>query len=457
MEPLNITVMYVEDDAALRTQIAFSLNLVAARVIEAKNGFEGIELFRKHAPDIVVTDIRMPVMDGLAMIRSLREQVPDLPVIVCTAFTETDYLLKAIDLGVSGYLPKPLNVDDLFRLIRKHSEPILQRREIDELKRERIATLEGYLGRGTVVDSVVENASIAARCDVPVLIEGETGTGKSRLAQLIHRISSRKQGPFVIAHLAGIPENLVESALFGHERGAFTGADRRRIGYFEAANGGTLLLDDMDAIPLSAQASLLQAVESKSIVPLGKTEPQKVDVRIIAASNRPLKEAVAAGRFRQDLYYRMRGMQIDLTPLRNNPDRLPPLVMDIVQEICEEFKLPFPLIPETIYPVLGRYPWRGNIRELRHLLVEILMKCGDELSPERVRQIIDQHNTTSTLQPHAASTVSDTPQSPHIDDLIAWGVRQSLHVTGDKKMEAARVMGVSYNTFKAWFRQAPLG
>lgn len=449
----DITILYVEDDPALRAQILFSLKLLAARVIEAENGLQGVEMFNKFHPDLVVTDIRMPIMDGLEMIRILRGINPELPIIVCTAFTETDYLLRSIKLGVSAYLPKPLAVDDLLNAVRKLSDPILQRQELENLKVERDGSLEAFLGSSTAMKPAVEIASVAARCDVPLIIEGETGTGKSRLAFFIHRLSPRKNQPFIAAHLAGIPENLVESALFGHDKGAFTGADRKRIGFFQAAHRGTLLIDDLDTISLSAQAALLQAVESRSFVPLGQTTPQKVDVRIISASNRPLKGEVNAGRFRQDLYYRLRGLQIDLPPLRNIKDDLPRLVNDLILDVAGEFQLPTPSIPDEVYHVLQNCSWPGNIRELRHVILEALMNANDELSPALLQSIIARQSSPLNQSMDAVHSDSDAPISTHIDHLLSWGIRHSLAASGGKRMEAARLMGVSYNTFKEWIKR----
>ncbi|MFA7403918.1 MAG: sigma-54 dependent transcriptional regulator [Pelobacteraceae bacterium] len=449
----NISILYVEDDAALRAQISFSLKLTEARVIEAENGLQGLEKFKQFTPDLVVTDIRMPVMDGLEMVRTLRGINPELPIIVCTAFTETDYLIRAIELGVSAYLPKPLVVDDLLIAVCRLAAPITQRHELEKLKAERTSSLEAFLGTDNAMKQAVESASLATRCEVPLLIQGETGTGKSRLAFFIHRLSARKNQPFIAAHLAGIPENLVESALFGHEKGAFTGADRKRVGFFQAAHQGTLLLDDLDAIPLSTQAALLQAVESRSVTPLGQTMPIPVNVRIISASNRPLKIEVEAGRFRQDLYYRLRGLQIDLPPLRSIKDGLQRLVNDLVQDVTGEYQLPMPIIPDEVYAVLQNGSWPGNIRELRHVILEALITSNDELSPALLQSIIARQSSPANQCTDAGHSNSDAPASPHIDHLTSWGIRQALAATGGKRIEAARLMGVSYNTFKEWTRR----
>jgi DNA-binding NtrC family response regulator len=453
MELRDITILYVEDDPALRAQIAFSLSLVAARVIEAENGSQGLEKFKKFAPDLVVTDIRMPIMDGLEMISTLRGNNPELPIIVCTAFTETNYLLRSIELQVSAYLPKPLVIDDLLSAVCRLSDPIIQHRELEKLKAERTGSLEAFLGSAAAMKPAVESATLAARCDVPLMIQGETGTGKSRLAFFIHRLSPRKNQPFIAAHLAGIPENLIESALFGHDKGAFTGADRKRVGFFQAAHRGTLLLDDLDAIPLSTQSALLQAVESRSVVPLGQTTPQTVDVRIISASNRPLKDEVDAGRFRQDLYYRLRGLQIDLPPLRDIKDDLPRLVNDLVLDVTGEFQLPIPVIPDEVYHVLQNCSWPGNIRELRHVIIEALMNSNEELSAMMLQSIITRQSSPVRLNAEAGHSDSDFPISTHIDHLLTWGIRHALAATGGKRMEAARLMGVSYNTFKEWIKR----
>jgi DNA-binding NtrC family response regulator len=453
MELRDITILYVEDDRALRSQLVFSLKLVAARVIEAENGSQGVEKFKKFTPDLVVTDIRLPVMDGLQMIRILRGIAPEVPIIVCSAFTETDYLIRSIELGVSTYLQKPLVVDDLLNAVCRLSDPIIQHRELEQMKVERTVSLEAFLGSSAAMKPAIECASLAARCDVPLVIQGETGTGKSRLAFFIHRLSPRKHQPFIAAHLAGIPENLVESALFGHDKGAFTGADRKRIGFFQAAHRGTLLIDDLDTIPLPAQAALLQAVESRSVVPLGQTAPQAVDVRIITASNRSLKGEVDAGRFRRDLYYRLRGLQIDLPPLRDMKDDLPQLVNVLTQDVADEFQLPTPLIQEEVYPVLQNCSWPGNIRELRHVILEALMSSNDELSAKFLQSIIARQSTPAAHGMDAGHSYSDAPVSTHIDQLLSWGIRHSLAATGGKRMEAAGLMGVSYNTFKEWTRR----
>ncbi len=453
MESRDITILYVEDDPALRAQITFSLKLVAARVIEAENGRQGVEKYQQFKPDLVVTDIRMPVMDGLEMIRALRGMDPELPIIVCTAFTETDYLLRSIELRVSAYLPKPLMVEELINSVIRLSDPVVQRQELEKLKAERQSSLELFLGSGPAMKQAVDCAGLAVRCDMPLLIQGETGTGKSRLAFFIHRLSQRKSRPFVVAHLAGIPQNLMESALFGHEKGAFTGADQKRIGFFQAAHQGTLFLDDLDAIPLQAQAALLQAVESGSVAPLGRTDRQQVDVRIISACNLPLREEVSAGRFRQDLYYRLRGLQIDLPPLRSIKDDLPRLVNDIVHDVTDGLQLPMPLIPDGVYRVLQSCPWPGNIRELRSVILEALMNSNRELSPALLQSIITRQSSGFDRGVDPLTADADAPLSSHIDHLLTWGIRHSLAATGGKKMDAARLMGVSYNTFKEWTKR----
>lgn len=453
MEIRDISILYVEDDPALRAQITFSLKLIAARVIEAENGRRGVEKFKQFKPDLVVTDIRMPIMDGLEMVRTVREINPDVPIIVSTAFTETDYLIRSIELGVSAYLPKPLVVEDLLSAVCRLSEPITQRRELENLKAERTSSLEAFLGSDSAMKQAVESASLAARCDVPLLIQGETGTGKSRLAFFLHRMSSRKNYPFIVAHLAGIPDNLVESALFGHEKGSYTGADRKRVGFFQSAHRGTLFLDDIDAIPLSAQAALLQAVENRSVVPLGLTTPQAADVRVMAASNRPLKGEVDAGRFRQDLYYRLRGLQIELPPLRSINGDMPRLVNNLMYEVANEFQLPMPVIPDEVYGLLQSCSWPGNIRELRHVLLEAMMNCNGELSPAVLQSTIARQSPPVDSLMVIGNQDAAAPASAHIDHLLAWGIRRSLAASGGKRMEAARLMGVSYNTFKEWVRR----
>lgn len=360
----QLTILLVEDELELRRETAAFLALYFDSVLQAGHGGDALKLFAAHQPDLVISDIRMPVMDGLELALRLKECAPDIPVIFCTAFTETTYLLKAIELGVAAFVRKPVDADELLAAIDKAVVPVLQRREIRGLSDELTASLTAHVGKTPQQLAVAEQVARAARIPFSVLLHGETGSGKSRVARIIHMISPRREAPFVTVQLGAIPVHLAESELFGHRKGAFTGADRDRPGLVETAQGGTLFLDDIDACPQIIQAKLLRFVESKCFIPVGGTVETTVDLRIIASSNCDLQEEVKTGRFREDLYYRLADVIIPLPPLRDTKDAIVPLALKFLRETCEALGRDLPVLDEDARSALVEASWPGNIRQL---------------------------------------------------------------------------------------------
>ncbi len=377
----TLTVMLVEDEAELRRETVAFLELYCGRVIPAANGREALALFAVERPDLVISDIRMPIMDGLELAASLKKSSPEIPLIFCTAFTETVYLLKAIELGAAGFVRKPVDTDELLAVIGRAALPVLQRREIRGLSTELAAALTITLGNSPAQREVAKQAARVARSSFSILLEGETGSGKSRLASIVHSLSPRREKPLVTIQLGAIPQHLAESELFGHLKGAFTGADRARTGLVEAAQGGTLFLDDVEACPREIQAKLLRFVEEKKFTPVGSTTEKSVDVRIISASNRDLKQETQSGRFREDLYYRLADITLTLPPLRETPDDIVPLARKFLLETCNELGRDLPSLDDQVCRLLVAMPWPGNIRQLKSVIRRAALNAGPVITP----------------------------------------------------------------------------
>ena len=441
-DKVQLKVLYVEDEPDLRERVRIVLEMHFARVCTAANGSEALTVFAGESPDVVVSDIMMPVMDGLEMARRIAETSPDTPLIFSTAFTETGYLLKAIELGVCAYVRKPLDCRELIAAIVKAGTPILQSRELELLRQSEQLSLELFLGESPAMRQVVGQAKRIARTDFSLIIQGETGVGKSHLAWLIHGLSLRRHRPFVTVTVSSLAESLVESQLFGHVKGAFTGAACAKKGLFEEAQGGTLFLDDLDCAPPSLQAKILHAVEQKWFFPVGGTKPVQVDVRIMAASNRDLLQEARAGRFREDLYYRLADLVIVLPPLRDREADIAALAGSFLNEVSLELQRIPPRIATDALLMLNRQPWPGNVRELKSVMKRAALFAGETLTGEELAGIM----TVSAAQRPDEAPGASRLQS--LEEMKRSAVLQALAATCGKKMEAARLLEVDYSSFK---------
>ena len=434
-----MTILYVEDEPDIRKPVLIALEMHFEKVFSAGNGKEGLAIFSREAPDIVVSDIRMPIMDGLEMTKNIRAIAPDTPVILTTAFTETGYLLRAIELGVSCYVRKPFDCRQLIETITRAATTILLKIELENVKQSEQSSLALHLGDSPAMKHVIQQAQRIAETDFSILIEGETGVGKSHLASLVHGLSQRRQHPFITVNLSSLPEALVESELFGHTKGAFTGAVSAKTGLFEEANGGTLFLDDVDCAPPAVQAKILHVVEQKRILPVGNTKSVDIDVRIIAASNRDLLLEARKGDFREDLYYRLADLVITLPPLRERGEDIVLLARKFLNDVSLELnRVPPRLKPEVIMS-LSRFPWPGNVRELKSVMKRAALFAGEVITGA------DLENSMNV--PHTTSGASAGPLLT-LDELKRQAVQQALAATGGKKMEAARLLDIEYRNFK---------
>lgn len=442
----SLTILLVEDEPELRQETAAFLELYCGRVIQAANGREALALFIAEQPDLVISDIRMPVMDGLELAADLKQRAPGTPLIFCTAFTETNYLLKAIDLGVAAFIRKPVDTDELLTVIGKAALPILQRRQINGLSDELSASMRAQFGDTPAQRAVMEQVCQVARTSFNVLLEGETGTGKSRIASIIHATSPRREAPFVTVQMGALPLNLVESELFGHLRGSFTGAERNRTGLAETADGGTIFLDDIESCPVELQGKLLRFVEEKKFTPLGSTAEKKVDVRIISASNKNLKLEAEAGRFRHDLYYRLADSVIRLPLLTDVKESIAPLANKFLRETCDELGKIMPVFDEEALALLTRIPWPGNIRQLKSVIRRVSLTASRQITAADISAAADRPVISA---PAESAPLPSLPPFPcHMDTLETWILEQALSYCNGKRMKTAAMLGMNYYTFR---------
>lgn len=387
------TVLVVDDDASQRRLIEFWLTEEGYAVLSATDGLTGLQLFEKESPSLVITDIRMPGMSGLDLLGRIKAANPDVPVILITAFGTVSDAVDAMKLGAADYVLKPLNPDELKVGVQR----ALERQELVDENRylrqfaDTAFRFENLVGGSKRMRDVFDIALQVAMKDSTVLLTGESGTGKELLAKAIHQNSLRASKPFITVNCGAIPETLIESELFGHRKGSFTGALADRTGKFEAANEGTVFLDEIGELPVNLQVRLLRVIQEREIDKIGYPKPIKVNVRIIAATNRDLRNLIEDNQFREDLYYRLSVVTIDAPPLRDRRDDVPLLIQHFLQKHCTRYKMPVPSLADHAVELLTQYDWPGNVRELENVIEHAVVlgrssTIGKEDLPSHIRQ-----------------------------------------------------------------------
>ena len=380
-------ILIVDDEASARTGLARLLKQADYEVAVAGDGVEALEVAADVAPDVVVTDLRMPNMDGMTLLAKLREQDADLPVLVTTAFADVNAAVEAMRKGAADFLTKPIDFDVLALAIERSLEQRAIKVEAENLRRhlrERDGEgLQGLTGSSPAMQKVYRVARQVAGSRATVLITGESGTGKGELAKAVHALSPRNKTPFISLHCAAIPETLLEAELFGHEKGAFTGADKRRVGRFEQAAGGTLFLDEVGDIPPLMQVKLLRVLQERAIERIGSGTTIPVDVRLIAATNRDLATEVREGRFREDLYYRLNVVHIEMPPLRLRGADVLSLANFFLQRFARENHKPIDSFSDAARTKILGHRWPGNVRELENAVERAVVMCeGTQIDAE---------------------------------------------------------------------------
>src|SRR4051794_22719118 len=404
-------ILLVEDKDSLRTMLRHALEAQGHTVVEARDQREAEAALIASNPAVVLSDLRLPDGDGFGVLRAAKDHDPQLPVIVMTAFGSIQDAVAAMKDGALDFLAKPVDPDHLLLMVER---ALSQRRMATEnmILRDELAQRRGaplIVGDDAKLKQVSQALHRAAATDTTVLLEGESGTGKELFARALHALSPRNDGPFVAINCAAIPENLLETELFGHEKGAFTGASQRKPGKFELAHRGTLFLDEIGDLPLTLQAKILRALEEKQFERVGGTSLLHVDVRVVAATNRNLKAAVAARQYREDLYFRLSVFPITIPPLRERPGDIPMLARYFIERFCRELrKRPLMLAPGAIEGMKA-YSWRGNVRELQNCIERaVILTEGDTIHARHL-------NLVSNLDAAAPAVPEDTSPWDGID------------------------------------------
>ncbi len=398
------TILIVDDEESVRKSLADVMRDEGYDVVSAASGRESIDLLSEIQPSLVLLDIAMPEMDGIETLRRIRDIRPEMPIIMVTGHGTIDTAVKTVKMGAYDFLVKPPQLDHLI-LVVQHGLEEYRLREENQTLRQRIERRYEIVGESRQIMSLKQQIALAAPTNGWVLIHGESGTGKELVARAIHRASKRADGPFVEVNCAAIPQELIESELFGHERGAFTGATGMKRGKFEVADGGTIFLDEIADMTLATQAKVLRVLEGQEFQRVGGTKTLKADMRVIAASNKNLGDEIRKGTFREDLYYRLNVLPLEVPPLRERSDDIPRLIQYFLLEFSREYGQKVKTMDTEALELFVRYPWPGNVRELRNIIERlVIMIPGQRIGIQEVPPPVNTDKSGSKSTPTVAFT-----------------------------------------------------
>jgi DNA-binding NtrC family response regulator len=438
------TILVVDDDAAMSSAVCEVLRQTGYLPLSAQSGAQALEIVKRGPPDLLISDLRMTEMTGHQLQQELQTIAPDLPVVIITAFGTVESAVESMKLGARDFITKPFSNKELLLVVSRTLENRRLRQEVKQLRVElaRSYGLPNIIAADPKMAAVLEMVERVVDSSATVLITGESGTGKDLLARALHFSSPRRDGPFVPINCAAIPENLIESELFGYVRGAFTDARQAKTGLFIAARGGTLFLDEVGEMPVPLQSKLLRAIEDKKIRPLGATEEIPVDVRIVAATNTNLEKALENGRLRSDLYYRLATFTLAVPPLRERPDDIPLLIKHFLSRASAEAGRPVPEVDPHAMARLLRYPWPGNARELQNAI-----QRGVLLARNNILTIKELPPKVAGLDISPARILSEAVDKRiSLDQLEHDYVRAVVDAVNGNKSEAATILRIDRKT-----------
>jgi two-component system response regulator PilR (NtrC family) len=449
-------ILVVDDEQGMRQLLTLVFGRAGHRVRAAENGRRALELLREQSADLIVSDVRMPDMDGIGLLREARALFPEVAVVMMTAFATVETAREAFKLGADDFIQKPFDVDELKLIVEKALERLALKKENESLKSENEALiknqrergrLDQIIGRSERMQAVYQMIETVAAVQSTVLITGESGTGKELVARAIHNLSRRAEKPFVSINCGAFTETLLESELFGYVKGSFTGANANRKGLFEAADHGSIFLDEIGEMSPAMQVKLLRVLQERKVRPVGAHEEIEFDTRVICATNRDLKSMVEAGTFREDLFYRVSVIPIELPPLRDRGEDIPDLVDHFIRKFCAETGRSLSVSPGAM-ELLERYNFPGNVRELEHTIERaVALERTDAVQPERLPEQITRYN------PARVAEAFDLPDeglnlSAHLDQLEKTYLLEALRRTNGNQTRAAQLLQLSVRSLR---------
>ncbi len=451
------TILCVDDEPAIGALLEDALDRMGHQAVLATSVAEAIKVIDRQAPDLILSDYNMPVATGVDLLKRLKEQEYDIPVIMMTGYASVDNAVTSMRFGAVDYLTKPVRAETLRIAVTRALEVVRLRHENESFRRE-ISSLRGeraIIGESAPLRRVMDVIRTVAPTRATVLLEGESGTGKELFARAIHEQGPRANGPFITINCAAMPEGLVESALFGHEKGAFTGATNRAEGAFERANGGTLLLDEIAEMRLDLQAKLLRVIQEQEFERVGGSQTIRVDVRLIATTNRNLEQLVRSGRFREDLFYRLSVVPIRTPTLRERPEDIPLLVQHCVQRAAAQFGTPRAEITPEAMELLQQHPWPGNVRELANAVERaVILSHGRPLTPKDFGPRPPPGGADGGARP--PPTLPSKPELPlNLKALEQLAIARALEAAGGHRTKAAQLLGISERTLRNKLSRTP--
>ena len=443
-------ILIVDDDRGMRVLMRAVLESRGLTSIEAIDGVHAIEMCRNERPSVVLLDMRMPKMNGIETLRELKRLDSDLPVIIITAHADLKDAVNAIKLGAYDFIVKPPDFERLTLLISRAMEKYELARGFKKLDAAIDNSLESFLRSSSGMKKVIEQIRQVASTDFSIIMQGETGTGKTTVSRMIHNMSKRSRNPFVSVDVGSMPETLVESELFGHEKGAFTGADQKKKGFFEVAAGGTILIDDLQNVPLHTQSKLLRTVEDRKIFPIGTVMQVEIDVRIIVATNIDDRKAMQENKLKSDLFFRLSEFIIDIPPLRERVDDIPYLGRNFMLEVAAELNKPMREISGEAIGRLKRYAWPGNVRELKNVMRRaVLIAESDVITAAHLEFLIGGGYGSKIYSPLLQRELPTL----NLRELEQIAIKRALELTSGNKTEAASFLQIDYSTLHRKLKQ----
>jgi two-component system response regulator HydG len=440
--PDKESILIVDDCLDTLEMLQRNLKSQGYRVFPATGVEEAIKVLNSTTIDLVITDIKMPRLSGFDLIQHVRENFKDIEIVVITGYPTIEGAVKAVKNGAEEYLPKPFTDEELFSIVQRAFEKLRMRKTMKAQLHKIPSAPFGLIGKSKAMQKVFNAIEKAASTSATIVITGESGTGKELVARAIHYSSSRASAPFVPVNCGGIPESLLESELFGYVKGAFTGAFESRAGFFQTADGGTIFLDEISETSAAMQVKLLRALQEKEICMVGSRRPQRVDVRILAATNKDLLNLVNAGRFRDDLYYRLNVINIDIAPLRERGDDVLQLIQHFAARFAGEAKKPVPRFSDDALQILKNYNWPGNVRELENVIHRIVIMNEEGT--------IDVPDLPSLMRFSARRGIG---LNRTLAEAEAEHIRGVLASVGGNKTKAAEILGIDRKTLREKLKQ----